>query len=410
MVRSACKTAGERDLLQFTNFRRQLSLGSNNIFPLNKTHSKLISKYYFSRKKTYTNVYKSYKVGVLASRHANPSVDFLKQTCLLHTKDVKCRPISSLKNFNAVVDSRNIVILNSVKTLLNRYTTLKSGSNLKLYKLDNRRLMPVVKNLGRLSYRQYRYVKIFWNKIRNFLSRKNVRSRRKFFFRRKKVFRKNTIVVFNNSFSMYPLIPNSHIFKKFSNATGPVGLVFLVNSPRHIISKVNYVNEAMASGFFKNISDVPKTTHPLHSFSKTFIFNKHGSSFILFHNSVISPYRFRFKFDIKKSYRVRKLFYSFLKPNELKKSILDSRKKLIYNKVVTLLKSSKIVFKKLVFTHKNVLSLLRNGNAVGVGHGSLNSINSLGSYPGSFVLNAGTSSSNELRVPRVRFKPGYQRL
>ena len=99
-----------------------------------------------------------------------------------------------------------------------------------------------------------------------------------------------------------------------------------------------------------------------------------------------------------------------MRPNELKKSVLDSRKKLIYNKVVNFLKSSKIIFKKLILTHRNVLSLFRKGVIVNDTRGAINSTSVIGSYPRSISLNSGNLFDNEVKIPRIRFKPGYQRL
>ena len=422
MVRSTCKVSGERDPLRFTNFRRQLLAGNDNLFPISKTFSKVISKYYFSKKKTRFDTYKIYVTNA-TSNHGlgiSTSTRFFKLDCkldyLLTSKNTQRMLRFSLGNFNWAGSKKSSVALSLPQTFLNKYTTLKSGSNLRLYKLDNRRSMPIVKNLGRLSYRQYRYVKIFWNKLKNYFFKKNVRNRRKIFFKRKKVIKKNIIFVFNNVFSMYPLIPNLVIFKKFNNLSGLIETKSYVNLLERNVFTFNFLSEVAKSSFIKrinffdNFSNVSKRAHSLHFSHRTFIFSKHESSFILFHNSIVFPYRFSFKYNLKKSYRVKKLFYSFLRPNELKKSILDSRKKLIYNKIVPLLKSSKIIFKKLMFNHRNMLSLFRKGNAVNSTCVALNSIDMVGSYSGSITLNSGNLQSGELKVPRVRFKPGYQRL
>ena len=416
-VRPLFKTTGVRDILRFTNFKRQLSASNDNVLPSSKTNTRLISRYFFSQKKTYTNKYKAYNVSILINKHSFRSVDFLRRNPSLVLGNNKHGLHQSSKySLNRFISTQGVVILNQVQIFLNRYTTLKSSPNLKLCKPDNRRSMTIVKSLSRLSYRQYRYVKIFWNKIKNLLTKKYTTSKKKLFFKRKKILKKNTATVFNNTFSLYPFIFHLGIPTKFNN----VVIRYELNSPKSFVKMFNFdhnfLDEVGSSDFlekiklFKNTNTALKSKLLSYSFPKTFIFSKHESSFILFHNGIIFPYRFRFKFNVKQSYRVKKIFYSFLRPNELKKSILDSRKKLIYNKTVTLLKSSKSIFKKLVFTHKNVLSLLRNSVTDRVTHATLNSIDTISSYPKSFLLNTGNTLSNELRVPRVRFKPGYQRL
>ena len=161
MVRSACKVTSERDPLKFTNFRRQLSAGNDNLLPINKTFSKVISKYYFNKKKTYFNIYTIHATKVTNSLSISTSIHFFKIDYSLTRENTQRMLHFPSGNSNWARSKKSLVALSLSKTFLNKYTTLKSGSNLKLYKLDNRRSMPIVKNLGRLSYRQYRYVKIF---------------------------------------------------------------------------------------------------------------------------------------------------------------------------------------------------------------------------------------------------------
>jgi hypothetical protein len=105
-VRSACKVYGERDPLRFTNFRRQLLVGNDNLFPISKTFSKVISKYYFSKKKTRFNTYKIYVTNITSSRglDISTSTRFFKLGCkldyLLTSKNTQRMLHFSLGNFN----------------------------------------------------------------------------------------------------------------------------------------------------------------------------------------------------------------------------------------------------------------------------------------------------------------------
>jgi hypothetical protein len=107
-------------------------------------------------------MYRSCDTNVLINNHTPILTGFLRQIDVLISKttqsDLHC--ISKHK-LNRNINMRNTVVINQSQIFLNNYTTLKSGSNLRLYKLDNRKSMPIVKNLTRLSYRQYRYIKIF---------------------------------------------------------------------------------------------------------------------------------------------------------------------------------------------------------------------------------------------------------
>ena len=399
----------------FTNFKRQLSLSGENTFSTNKTYPRLISKYYFSKKKTYSSIYKELPYNNILGTYTPHSTHLYASNFLLGMTSQRLSTVtigyktSSNVNFTRV----SSIVPQQTPFFLSNYSTLKSGSCLQLYKFDNRKSMPIVKKLKRLSYRQYRYVKIFWNKIKSIFSKKHKAKRKKIFFRKKKLIKQSRLVVFNNMFSLYPVNLSTNNFRKSNYNLNPLGL----DMDKLVTPVFDYANWRRdivypKSILIPNITSLPVTTNnKLSKFSsKSYVFSKHESPFILFSNGVVFPYKFRFKYQLNKSYRTKKLFYSFLRTNELKKSILDSRKKFIYNKTVPLLKSSKIIFKKLTLTSNNILGLLRKNPVLSKSKTGIDVVGRVGSYPDSILPNSGSTTSNELRIPRIRFKPGYQRL
>ena len=147
----------------------------------------------------------------------------------------------------------------------------------------------------------------------------------------------------------------------------------------------------------------------IYKLRRSYIFSQHNSSLIVHHNGMILPYKFKFKFATQRSFILNKDFYSFLKPNELKKSILDSRKKFIFTKVIKLLKLNRHVFKRLLLSNRNIIALFTNSTTTPVYSTYLYATDKI-RLQNVKLRTQKESHINDLRIPRVKFKPGYQRL
>ena len=184
--------------------------------------------------------------------------------------------------------------------------------------------------------------------------------------------------------------------------------ILLYNFPTKTLGSIySFFNARFKSNF--NVSRPVKMRR--YMFRKAHIFNKHRLSFILHKNGLKFPSKFKFIFKAGKGFVLKKIFYSFLKPNEYKKFILNSRRKLIYNNIVKKIKKNKTLFKRLFRKDINILNFLKSKATSKSRDLNLITINKwrLGNIRSSFSIKA-FSNENEVRIPRVRFKPGYQRL
>ena len=107
---------------------------------------------------------------------------------------------------------------------------------------------------------------------------------------------------------------------------------------------------------------------------------------------------------------VKKIFYSFLRINELKKSVLNSKKKLVFTKLVQLLKTNKLFFKRLTFSKNNLINLFRNNVKASKSNSTTYILDKLNPLTNRLTYDKNTKPTNDLHIPRIRFKPGYQRL
>jgi hypothetical protein len=128
---------------------------------------------------------------------------------------------------------------------------------------------------------------------------------------------------------------------------------------------------------------------------------------------------FNLKFKFK--YRFKKAFFSFLFPNQLKKSLMDKKKRIIISRFflrrrLKTLASVKFSFKTFKKKFKNFYSLKFLNT-----QGMSNSSNPLHFYRNTTLnilykedfLSKGIDSSSKIQevfIRRVRFKPGYQRI
>ncbi len=140
------------------------------------------------------------------------------------------------------------------------------------------------------------------------------------------------------------------------------------------------------------------------------IVTSHGASFILYTQGLFLPSTFHYKFLELPLYIIKKKFYSFLRNNEFKMSILNSRKKFIINKLFYENKNTNIFNYNLFntsMTTYNYFNCNFNKNTVNFkdliykkSNITLNNINMF-NYK---------EYNIEIRVPRIKFNPGYQRL
>ena len=145
---------------------------------------------------------------------------------------------------------------------------------------------------------------------------------------------------------------------------------------------------------------------------KSYLYSKLQVPFISYKNGIFLPLKFNFKLNYDRSFRIKKIFYSFLRPNEYKKSILESRKKFLFNKIVSLSKINKNLFKQLITKQTNLITFFKKNNLQNniFMQDSLFLSEKINLYSSKLKNDSINKPRNELRIPRVRFKPGYQRL
>ena len=130
------------------------------------------------------------------------------------------------------------------------------------------------------------------------------------------------------------------------------------------------------------------------------IFNSAGSialSYIsLFLDFKLTVLNFRFNSE---KFLIRKLIYSFLKPNEAKKSIMNRRKRIFTTRFYKRVHSSNILSKPLLERRSLRSKLTFKQYLFNQKSGSL-----------ARVTSSSSRGQSELFLPRVKFKPGYQRI
>ena len=143
---------------------------------------------------------------------------------------------------------------------------------------------------------------------------------------------------------------------------------------------------------------------------------KHGSSFIIKNVGLIFPTKLLFKYSKFELYRIKKKMYSFLRKNEYRNHIFNFRKKQIlwknffYNKknfMSDLPKTSYNFFKSQFYFTSN-FTQDQSGQ-----FRSTNFVNDTIFSKNNFFYSKQKNRNNffeEVRIPRIRFKPGYQKL
>ena len=142
-----------------------------------------------------------------------------------------------------------------------------------------------------------------------------------------------------------------------------------------------------------------------------YIYTKHGSAFINYKNGVFFPKKFSIKNVFNKSsYKIKKVLYSFVRRNEYKKHIFNTRKKLIISKVSKFTKNTQTICKLFSLRSNNIINFLNKDMSLQRNFSKTLSVDNIYNISDNSFLNKSLSFRSELRMPRIRFKPGYQRL
>jgi hypothetical protein len=152
----------------------------------------------------------------------------------------------------------------------------------------------------------------------------------------------------------------------------------------------------------------------------SYLYTKHKLPCICNHLGMIIPSRyFIFKITTQKTsiFKLKKKMYSFLKTNEHKMFIFNNKKKLILRNITKKIKSLNFFKKKLFFSNKIFFNYFKSIT-------KSKSSNILNNSNNVFLVDQIYNKSNrfkyrvfdtikyrrEVRIPRIKFKPGYQRL
>ena len=217
---------------------------------------------------------------------------------------------------------------------------------------------------------------------------------------------------FNTLCIPFKLFCKSKLFKRsaykqnrcFSFITQQAGNILVIKPIQGILK----------SWLFNNLvkHNVLTSTYFSKKFTKlTSIYTTHGCSFINYKGGLVLNNKFSFRGKLhQSSFLIKKKFYSFLKINEYKKYIFDSRKKFLISKILKLLNTHHGKFNSINFFVNSNMRFLKKSKYVNnvpyftspedyihSTHNKLSELNSTVTY-------------RELHMPRVRFKPGYQRL
>lgn len=162
---------------------------------------------------------------------------------------------------------------------------------------------------------------------------------------------------------------------------------------------------------------------PLPSLGKKFynlnLLTKHKYPYILHNIGLILPLKFMYKKKSLPIFQIKKKLFSFLKINELKMSVFKIKRNLLLSKMFFLLVRNHKTTKLYKLKNKSIYSYFKNFNNVFRGDLNNNSYSKLnisddlfkkGMTLKPFEANDQRTFGRELRIPRVKFKPGYQRL
>ena len=408
------------NLLSFMNFKRTLSGSKGNTTSLKHSIQKRVTKYFFQKKKSY-KFHKFYRRQLsFTCTNMEPNAFYLsflrKKLIWRHAKfSIK---LFRKKGIKKVKTSKNsMILLHSPQHFTKSYLVLKSY--LKYPKHSKKKLSLITKKLRRKNIKQFRYSHVFWRKTKSFFNKKRYFKKKKIFFNKKNQKLKRPFVLLANSFSLFSLLFSSKLVKQLTRlkSSSPSRKSKLTVPCLHnLINLMNFTpNQSAANTFLRLGTTYQTNASPSRStystsFQTSKVFTKHNTPFILSSNSIMLPYKFTWKYSLQRGYVIKKIFYSFLKPNELKKSVLNSRKKFVFNKTVGLLKLNKLLFKRLLVTKRNVISFFRSNLFLNNPKHNMYSTDKLLLLSNKLARSKSYTTPRELRIPRVRFKPGYQRL
>jgi len=273
-------------------------------------------------------------------------------------------------------------------------------------------------NLNRIS----KNANILNNKFYIFVRRNIIRKKNKFFkkYKRLFLFKDNNFIlkpVFYKNFSL-------NLFKSFNNSI----LIF------NLYERKNFFNVNFYKKFNENLVKIDKLNNSLLFKEKLLLKTRTGKNFIfknfslfLFNKQNYSNTKY-----FKYKYQFKKILFSFLFPNQVRKNIMNRKRKIIISRFFSKFKrySNKNFRFSLTFLKKNfkdffckniINTSFFNNNIVGNldflnNNTTINDINYYKNSSNEIIYDnvyrtRGTDSSykiKEVRISRIRFKPGYQ--
>lgn len=153
----------------------------------------------------------------------------------------------------------------------------------------------------------------------------------------------------------------------------------------------------------------------------SYLDTKHKAPFIYNYLGLLIVSKFLFKFGnkIEATYKLKKKMYSFLKTNEHKLHIFNTKKRLVLKQITTRIKAQGFFKKKLFFSNRLFFNYFRHtlrNFPKDLTHNTYNNNSFLIEkiFRKTNLVDYGSGSNinsrKEAHIPRVRFKPGYQRL
>ena len=407
------------------NFKKSLFNGKENVSLSKHNINRRITRYFFQKKKAHKiNIFfkKQLSLGYDCNYNSHMShfnsgtTNVLKQQWLLREYLTP-----SLRVFKGKLDFKNYLILLNTPYLVNRqYLTLKSHlGNLTRFK---KKSIGIIKKTRRQNFKQLKYPHVFWRRIKKFFQKRYRFKRKPFIFNDNYNYSKHgskhgakkLLTLFTNVTSMFSLVyfPGSLSYLtglRWPRLYGNVFFDLFLSLPQQT-SATNKSNPLLKISLDRKLDNIYHRRAYNQNSKISYVFTKHNSTFILSNSNIMLPYKFTFKYHFTRGYIIKKIFYSFLKPNELKKSVLNSRKKFIFNKTLNLLKINKVLFKQLLKSKRNITSYFKLNSLLDRPSYGTYFTDKLNLLSNKLVFNKTSLISRELRIPRVRFKPGYQRL
>ena len=390
------------------NFKRSRSAIKSNTINFRQTKQFNIKVNFLSNKRSLFYLNRMYTFNYIARPRVQALKSFNYDFIITNTyRDVRA---SQIEKSNINTPRRFITYVKAVPRKKRKKLSIKRTWKKYIFRMKPYRKL---KRYGRLYIKKYLCNKGYLKKLEKRFKKSRRRSRKKYRLFKSFCLRKKPIV--SSKFFLRRSFKPFMFFLK--NACSPwkqnfweiyhiKGLVL----PSFTYTQVDVDSvETLLFKYTKKFIKASVNSLTIYKLRRSYIFSQHNSSLIVHHNGMILPYKFKFKFATQRSFILNKDFYSFLKPNELKKSILDSRKKFIFTKVIKLLKLNRHVFKRLLLSNRNIIALFTNSTTTPVYSTYLYATDKI-RLQNVKLRTQKESHINDLRIPRVKFKPGYQRL